>query len=128
MLAVPWGDVLVRPTQWYRRNSHPYGPLVRAAVVTKLTTYALKEVYHPDWILWMSRAGEDFGGFQEPPEVQVAVRQSALCARACFCERMCAHVLLFVASMAKLSLCCNCSGMGTERTTLITINCPTVFG
>ena len=54
--------------------------------------------------------------------------EAALCARACFCERMCAHVLLFVTSMAKLSLCRNRSGMGTERTTLITINCPTVFG
>jgi len=42
------------------------------------------------------------------------------------CEQ--AYVLLFVASTAKLSLCCNCSGMGTERTMLITINCPTVFG
>ena len=56
--AVPWGDVLVRPTQWYRRNSHPYGPIVRAAVVTRLTSYTFREVYHPDWILSLSTVAE----------------------------------------------------------------------
>jgi len=54
--AVPWGHVLVRPTQWYRRNSHPYGPVTRAAVVTRLTARSFREVYHPEWILSMSKA------------------------------------------------------------------------
>ena len=55
----------------YGKGTKPYGPIVRATVITTLTPTNFTEVYHPSWVPSLSTAADaddatslgDFNGY-----------------------------------------------------------------